>query len=120
MTEKVKLEKSACVKAAVDTAKGLKLKIKSIEEDMELLEQVIVDHMVVSKGSIEELQIRLSSIEEELGELGSTAKKEMLKLIMMIKDIRGIIRGGLKWCKWMENELDEGKFRKEEHEQNNI
>ena len=120
MAEKVKLEKSACVKAAVDTAKDLKLKIKSIEEDVELLEQAIVDHLVVSKGSIEEkeLQIRLSSIEEELGELGSSAKKEMLKLIMMIKDIRGIIRGGLKWSRWMENELNEGKFRKEEHEQN--
>ena len=72
--------------------------------------------MVVPKGSSEEkeLHIRLSSVEEELGELGSSAKKEMLKLIMMIKDIRGIIRGGLKWCRWMENE------GKEEHEQNNI
>ena len=107
MAENVNLKKSECVKAAVDTARGLKLKIKSIEEDMELLEQVIIDHMIVSKGSNEQLQNRLSSLEEELGELGSTAKQEMIKLLKMIKDIRGIIRGGLKWYTWMENELDE-------------
>ena len=105
MAENVK--KSECVKATVDTARGLKLKIKSIEENMELLGQITVGHTIVSKGSNEQLQNRLSSLEEELGELGSTVKQEMLKLLKMIKAIRGIIRGGLKWYAWMENELDE-------------
>ena len=107
MAENVNIKKSKCVKTAVDTARGLKLKIKAIEEAMELLEQVIVDRMIVSTGTNEELQNRLSSLEQELVELGSTAKKEMVQLLKMIKDIRGIIRGGLQWYAWMENELDE-------------
>ena len=85
MAERVVLEKNDCVKAVVDTTKRLELKVNSIEEDVKLLEQAIVDHSVVPKGSIEEkeLLIRLSSIEEELDALGSLIKRDMDKLIKL-------------------------------------
>ena len=104
MAENMNIEKSECVKA---TARGLTLKINSIEENMELLKQVITDATTVCKGSNKRLQNRLSSLEEELGELGSTVKQETRELLKMIKAVRGIIGSGLKWYTWMENELDE-------------
>ena len=77
------LEKNDCVKAVVDTGKRLQLKVNSIGEDVELLEQAIVDLSVLPKGSIEEkeLLIRLSSIEEELDALSSLVKEDMDKLV---------------------------------------
>ena len=94
MAENMNIEKSECVKA---TARGLKLKINSIEENMELLKQVITDATTVCKGSNKQLQNRLSSLEEELGELGSTVKQETRKLLKMMKAVRGIVGSGLKW-----------------------
>ena len=63
------------------------LKVNSIKEDVKLLEQAIVDHSVVPKGSIpeKELLIRLSSIEEELDALDSQVKKDMDKLMILIE-----------------------------------
>ena len=103
MAENMNIEKSECVKA---TARGLTLKINSIEENMELLKQVITDATKV-KGRNKHIQNRLSSLEEELDELGSTVKHETRKLLKMMKAVRGMIDSGLKWYTWMDIELDE-------------
>ena len=74
-------------KAVDNTTKRLQLKVNSIKEDVKLLEQAIVDHSVVPKGSMaeKELLIRLSSIEEELDAFDSLIKEDMDKLMILFE-----------------------------------
>ena len=103
MVENMNIEKSECVKA---TARGLKLKMNSIEENMELVKQIITDATKV-KGGNKHIQDRLSSLEEELCELGSTVKQDTRKLLKTLKAVRGMIGSGLEWYTLMNVELDE-------------
>ena len=79
------------VKAVDNTTKRLQLKVNSIKEDVKLLEQAIVDHSVVPKGSMaeKELLIRLSSIEEELDAFDSLIKEDMDKLMILLRVRKG-------------------------------